>query len=192
MLVARAICTNAAPSQSRVGILDFNYEVRAAQEYSSSPSSVLWNVMRQAAFFVLAVWSIQAFAGSCNVVNGKAYGDCEGIRVNTEPSGRLVVTSAVTETGMISGALVKRGGYLKLSGMSTGDIKVEAGATLEVNGTVNGTITNNGGTVRINGTVRLVRMNGGSLDVSGVIDSVKGNGKITYRKDAVVGGKPIN
>ena len=153
---------------------------------------MLGTVMRQLAFVVLAAWSIQAFAGNCNVVNGKAYGDCEGIRVSTEPSGRLVVTSAMTETGMISGALVKRGGYLKLSGMSAGDITVEAGAILQVNGTVNGTITNNGGTVRINGTVRLVQMNGGSLEVAGVVDSVNGGGRITYQKGAIVGGKHVN
>ena len=84
-------------------------------------------VVRQLAFVVLAVWAIQAFAGNCNVVNGRAYGKCEGIRVNTTPAGQRVVTSAVTETGMISGAVVERGGSLKLLGMSTGDITVDAG-----------------------------------------------------------------
>ena len=149
-------------------------------------------VAYQFAFSLLASWSILAPASNCNVINGQTYGDCTAISVNTTPRAHLVVTSAVTETAMISGALVKRGGYLKLSGMSTGDITVEAGAILEVNGTVNGTITNNGGTVRINGTTRLVQMNGGLLSVSGIVDSVKGRGNITYQKGAVVGGKRVN
>lgn len=148
--------------------------------------------MRWLAFVVvLAAWSASAFAGTCNVVNGKAYGDCKGINVNTGPKGKLVVTTAVAESGMIDGAIVKRGGSLQLSGMSVGDIIVEAGAILEVNGTVNGTITNNGGKVRIGGTARSVRVNSGSLEVFGMVDSVSGSGTITYQKGAVIGGKPV-
>lgn len=140
---------------------------------------------------IIAAWSASAFAGTCNVVNGKAYGDCKGVNVNTGQKGKLVITTSVAESGMIDGAVVKRGGSLQLSGMSVGDITVEAGASLEVNGTVNGSITNNGGKVRINGTARSVHVNSGSLEISGMVDSVSGSGTITFQKGAVIGGKPV-
>jgi hypothetical protein len=38
---------------------------------------------------------------------------------------------------MIDGAVVERGGLLQLSGLSVGDIAVQAGISLEVNGPVN-------------------------------------------------------
>lgn len=140
---------------------------------------------------VFAAWSVSAFAGTCNIVNGRAYGDCKEVKVNNGQKGKLIITSVVAESGMIDGAEVKRGGSLKLSGMSIGNITVEEGAILEVNGTVNGTITNNGGEVRINGTARLIHVNRGMLEVSGTVDAVTGNGTITYKKGSVIGGKVI-
>lgn len=140
---------------------------------------------------ILVTNAVPAYTGSCNVVNGKAFGDCQGVKVNTGSRVALVITTAVAESGMINGAVVKRGGSLQLSGMSVGDITVEAGAMLEVNGTVNGTITNNGGKVRIGGTARSVYVNSGSLEVSGMVDSIVGNGTTTYKSGAVIGGKPV-
>lgn len=146
---------------------------------------------RRTIIVIITAWSASAFAGTCNVVNGKTYGVCKEVNVNTGQKGKLVIATSVTESGMIAGAVVKRGGSLKLSGMSVGDITIETGGSLEVSGTVNGSITNNGGKVQINGTARSVRMNSGSLEISGMVDSLSGSGTITFQKGAVIGGKPV-
>lgn len=142
-----------------------------------------------AAFF--SVFSPTTLAATCNIVNGKAYGNCMGVAVGSRQKGTLTITSSVVESGIIDGAVVKKGGSLLLSGISVGDITVEAGAFLEVGGIVNGLITNNGGKIRIDGTAQSVHVNSGTLDVSGVVDYIGGNGSITYQKGAVIGGKAI-
>lgn len=162
---------------------------KAARPSTSRGTSLRMNRYIFAAVF--AIWSVSAFTGTCNIINGKIYGDCKGVSVNTDQKGNLIVTTAVTESGMIDGAVVKRGGSLQLFGMSIGDITVETGALLEVNGIVNGSIISNGGKVRINGKARSVRINGGSLEVSGMVDSVNGDGTINYRKGAVINGMPV-
>ena len=157
---------------------------------------------------LILMWSFSLYAGTCTIVNGEAFGDCESVSVNAGPRGILVVTSSIHESGMIDGAVVKRGGMLKLSGMSVGGIVIEEGGALEVNGMVNGTVTNNGGVlkvngtvsgmvtnnggeVRVNGTVQAVHVNQGSLEVYGVVGSVTGKGEITLQKGAIVGGRQI-
>ncbi|MGA2332023.1 MAG: hypothetical protein ABSG75_09705 [Syntrophales bacterium] len=86
---------------------------------------------------------------ACNIINGRAYGDCAGVTVNSGSKGNIKVSSYVSESGIIKGARVLHGCTLLLSGICDGDIVVSKSGKLIVMGTVNGTIINNGGTVEI-------------------------------------------
>jgi autotransporter passenger strand-loop-strand repeat protein len=146
-------------------------------------------VRKSAVITLITLWS--PLASACNVVNGEAYGDCNQVNVKTIKDEALIISSSRSESGIISSAIIKRGGLLKLSGISVGDITVEAGGLLEISGQVNGSIINNGGKVKVNGIVRVIRMNGGAVDISGVVESVSGSGLVTYQKGAVIGGRPV-
>lgn len=137
--------------------------------------------------FLLPVHSYSA----CNIVNGKAYGDCAGVTVNSGSKGKLKVSSYMSESGIIKGARVLSGGSLFLSGISYGDIVVSKGGKLVVTGIVIGTIRNNGGTVKIEGEVSTVIANSGSTTIAGIVSYVTGSGKVSYRSGAVIGGKPV-
>lgn len=128
---------------------------------------------------------------ACNIVNGKAYGDCAGVTINAAPSKFSIVSTYSSESGIISGARVESGGTLYLSGISNGNISVASGGKLYVTGIVNGSVTNNGGLVEIEGDVSHVVANSGTTTISGTADSVTGEGKVTYQKGAVINGKPV-
>lgn len=128
----------------------------------------------------------------CNIVNGHAYGDCSGVTINQDIKGYLSVTNRVFESGIISGATVRRGGVLELSGVSNGNIVVEKGGTLTVTGVVNGDIINKGGYIVVDGSAQLIKTTGGTVEIGGIVDRVVGKGLIKYRKGAVVGGIPHN
>lgn len=128
---------------------------------------------------------------ACNIVNGKAYGDCAGISINNVSKGVIKVSAYQSESGIIAGATVLSGGTLYLSGISNGDIVVKKGAKLSVTGIVDGSVKNNGGVVEIEGEVGSVIANGGSTTISGIVLYVTGTGKVIYKNGAVVGGKPV-
>jgi len=129
---------------------------------------------------------------ACNIIDGRAYGDCRGVTVSRGSKRYLSVTKSVFESGVISGATVKRGGALELSGVSNGSIVVEKGGSLTVNGVVNGDIINKGGRIVVEGTAGHIETTGGTVIIGGSVDRVSGNGLIKYRKGAVVGGIPRN
>ena len=128
---------------------------------------------------------------ACNILNGKAYGNCAGVNVNKGSKGFIKVSTYKTESGIIAGANVLSGGILFLSGISNGDIVVSKRAKLTVTGIVNGTVINNGGTVEIEGEVDSVAANGGSTTIGGTVSYVTGDGKVVYKSGAVVGGSPV-
>lgn len=128
---------------------------------------------------------------ACNIVGGKAYGDCEGIRVTNGSNGHLTVRGHVVETGIIDGATVLQGGSLDLSGISNGDITVNRGARLRLTGVVGGTVKNTGGHVEIEGIVDHLYTTGGTTVVGGNVGHVSGNGAVQYKKGAVLGGVPF-
>jgi len=146
-------------------------------------------VRKSVVITLITLWS--PLVSACNVVNGEAYGDCSHVNIKTVKDEALIISSSRSESGIISSVIIKRGGLLKLSGISVGDITVEAGGLLEISGQVNGAIINNGGKVKVNGIAWVIRMNGGSVDISGVVESVSGSGLVTYQKGAVVGGRPV-
>ncbi len=139
---------------------------------------------------VLLLFSLNSFA-ACNIVSGEAYGDCGGVTINKGTNGFLKVASYKSISEIIDGAQILPGGTLFLSGMNNGNISVAKNGKLVVTGTSDGTITNNGGTVEIEGTASSVVANSGSTIISGIASHVSGNGKITYIKGAVVNGMPI-
>lgn len=98
---------------------------------------------------------------ACNIINGKAYGDCAGVRINEGIKGHLTVRSYTSEAGIIEGATVLKGGELDLSGISNGDIAVHKGARLRLTGIVNGTVNNLGGNVEVEGTLNHLHTIGG-------------------------------
>ncbi len=128
----------------------------------------------------------------CNIINGQAYGDCEGVTIKRDGKGYLSVTNGVFESGIISGATVRSGGVLELSGISDGNIVVEKGGTLTVTGVVNGDIINKGGHIVVEGSAHLIKTTGGTVEIGGIVEQVVDNGLIKYRKGAIVEGIPRN
>lgn len=137
--------------------------------------------------YLLPVYSYAA----CNIVNGKAYGDCAGVTLNTGSKGIIKVSSNKTESGIIEGANLLEGGSLYLSGTCNGDITVNKNGKLVVTGIVNGTVKNNGGIIEIEGEVFSVVANAGKTTISGIVLYVRGRSKIVYKSGAVIGGKPM-
>lgn len=129
---------------------------------------------------------------ACNIVNGNAYGECRGVRINKGIKGHLTVRSYVSESGIIAGADVLKSGELLLSGVSNGDITVYEGGRLVLTGIVNGTVKNLGGRVDIEGILDHLHTTGGPVVVGGNVGSISGPGPVSYRNGAVVGGSPID
>lgn len=134
---------------------------------------------------------IEPVHSACNIVGGKAYGDCAGVRITEGTKGYLTVRSHVSESAIIDGATVLKGGTLNLRGISNGDIIVHRGARLRVTGVVNGAIKNHGGNVEIEGAADTVQTTGGRITIGGIVGSVSGGGPITYTKGAVIRGVPV-
>jgi len=148
--------------------------------------------LRILAFAVMGFLSAGTTAhAACNIVNGKAYGDCAGVRINEELKGHLTVRSYTSEAGIIEGATVLKGGSLDLSGISNGDIAVHKGARFQLTGLVNGTVNNLGGNVEVEGTANYVHIMGGQTVIGGSVGAISGTGPIKYKKGAVVGGIPV-
>ena len=144
------------------------------------------------AFVVIGPFSVptSVFA-ACNIVGGKAYGDCAGVSVTQGAKPRLTVRSYVSESSLIDGATILKGGSLDLSGISNGDIIVHSGARLRLTGIVNGTVKNLGGNVEIEGSLDRLHTIGGDVVIGGNVDRVSGDGSVSYKKGAVIGGVPI-
>jgi hypothetical protein len=128
---------------------------------------------------------------ACNIVNGKAYGDCQNVTVRQGARTALNVRSYVNESGIIAGATVHSGGSLHLSGISNGDIFVNKGGLLSVTGVVNATVHNDGGNVKIEGIVSSLVSNGGRASVGGQVGSFIGKGPAVFNKGAILQGAPI-
>lgn len=128
---------------------------------------------------------------ACNIVNGKAYGDCQNVTVRHGTGPPLTVRSNVTESAIVSGATVHSGGSLHLSGISNGDIVVKRGGLLSVTGVVNATVRNEGGKVEIEGIVDSFVSNGGQAIVGGQVGNFSGKGPVTFKRGAVLQGAPL-
>ena len=144
--------------------------------------------------FLLAALTLaapHAALAACNIVNGKAYGDCQNVSVNRGTKPALNVRSYVSESAIVAGATVHSGGSLHLTGVSNGDIVVKRGGQLSVTGIVNATVRNDGGTVEIEGIVSQLISNGGRAAVGGQVGSFSGTGPVAFKKGAVLNGTPL-
>jgi hypothetical protein len=153
------------------------------------PHTINLKILTLSAIILLAVGT-PGYA-ACNVVDGKAYGDCAGVRFNDGIKGHLTVRTYISESGIIDGATVLNGGELDLSGISNGNITVHEGARLRMSGVVNGTVTNLGGNIEIEGTLDHLHTTGGEVVIGGSVGSISGSGSVSYKKGAVVGGVPF-
>jgi hypothetical protein len=124
---------------------------------------------------------------ACNVIGDKMYGDCSNVTINTKQRGPIKVKKFRNEAGIISGATIFAGGHLELSGISEGTITVNKGGKLAITGQADSIISY--GSVDIEGQVGRLH-NLGSASIGGIVDSLSGDGKVTYRNGAVVGGVP--
>jgi len=128
---------------------------------------------------------------ACNIVEGKAYGECSGVKVTSGEKRSFEVRTSVHESSIISGAIVHSGGFLRLSGISNGDIVVNQGGRLEVTGVVNGTVHNLGGKVEIEGIVERLHSSEGKAVVGGQVGIFNGTGPATFKKGAILQGQPL-
>ena len=136
-----------------------------------------------------ALLATQALA-ACNIVDGKPYGECTAVQVNSASKGTLNVNGSHEESSIVDGANVHAGGKLQLSGISNGDIIVHAKGTLLVTGVVSGTVRNEGGSISIDGTVNRLESSGGSAQISGIVGTLGGSGPVTIHKGAILSGIP--
>lgn len=133
----------------------------------------------------------QSAHAACNIVGGKAYGDCAGVKVREGEKPPLNVRSSVFESEIVAGATVHPGGSLHLSGISNGDIVVKRGGRLLVTGVVNGAVRNDGGAVEIEGIVGHLSSNGGAATIGGEVGGFSGTGPARFKKGAVLQGVPL-
>jgi hypothetical protein len=147
-------------------------------------------------FFILVVLGLLGInvsgSAACNIVGGKAYGDCAGVSVNEGTIGHLTVRARTSEAAIIDGAIILKGGALDLSGISNGDITVHRGGHLRLTGVVNGTVNNLGGSVEVEGVLNHLHTTGGKVIIGGNVGSISGEGVVSYKKGAVIGGVPLN
>jgi hypothetical protein len=151
----------------------------------------LSHVFAKTVLAAAAVANASTAIAACNIIDGKAYGDCAGVTVNQGTKPPLQVRGALSESGIVAGATVFGGGSLHLSGISNGDVTIQKGGRLILTGVVNGTVRNLGGTVEIEGTLESLFTISGKVTVAGTVGSVAGPGAVTFRRGSVLGSTPF-
>tara|TARA_R110000737_G_scaffold63886_1_gene91569 strand:+ start:869 stop:1324 length:456 start_codon:yes stop_codon:yes gene_type:complete len=136
---------------------------------------------------VLAHSSISYSA--CNIINGKKHGDCQNVTVNVIDNPKsLVISNGQILSGIVKDVHVLSDGILSFGGICYGDMIVEKGGELTLTGIVNGTITNNGGTVLIGGIAHSVFAKSGITRITGVAKVIYGEGQIEVEAGALING----
>ena len=125
---------------------------------------------------------------ACNIVNGKAYGDCAGVTVNTGRTAFQVIDRYHSLAGVSEGAQVRSGGSLSVSGLADRVI-VEMGGAAYVSGVVR--LLEVSGTASITGQVTsIILRDGGRVTIEGVVGGITGEGTAVLEAGSVIGGLP--
>ena len=141
------------------------------------------------AFTVLATLIAPSAHAACNIVDGKAYGDCSNVTINRGTSPRITVDGYRSAAGVIAGARVVSGGSFYLSGIAEGPIIVERGGRVSISGIAG--VVRLAGMGSVSGKARHVILEGGHLDVDGQIGSVSGRGTARFAPGSILGGRPL-
>ena len=57
---------------------------------------------------------------------------------------------------------------------------------------MNGTVRNLGGSVEVEGILNHLHATGGEVVVGGNVSSISGEGQVTFKEGAVIGGVPVD
>lgn len=122
----------------------------------------------------------------CNIVGGKAYGDCAGVTVNTGRQPFAIVSASKDISGISEGARVVSGGRLTVMGIAD-EVDVQEGGYLYVGGMAR-RVRNNGGRVEIDGSVDTLVATAGATSIRGTVGQVIGSGTVEKVRGSVIGG----
>lgn len=126
---------------------------------------------------------------ACNIIDGKAYGDCAGVTVKTGSEPFREVAGYASISGISEGARVLLGGSLSASGISD-RIIVEKGGRADVGGQVGSLQV--AGSATITGMVdSVILVEGGEITLEGMAGRISGQGEAHLAAGSVVGGFPL-
>ncbi len=127
-------------------------------------------------------------SAACNIVNGRAYGDCAGVTVNTGSTPFQVIGTYRSRSGISEGAQVLSGGSLSVSGIADRVI-VEQGGTAHISGTVQRLEVS--GVAHVSGTVNSILLrDSGCVIVEGIVGGISGNGTALLETGSADAGRP--
>lgn len=145
--------------------------------------------MRIIILSLISVWLATSATAACNIVNGKAYGDCSGVTVNTGRKAFQVIDRYHSLAGVSEGAQVLSGGSLSVSGVADRVI-IEIGGTAYISGVVG--LLEVSGTANITGRVTSILLrDGGRVTIEGIVGGITGEGTAVLEAGSVIGGLPI-
>jgi hypothetical protein len=127
-------------------------------------------------------------AGTCNIVDGKGYGDCSNVTINNSIPENISVRSYKQLSGNYETVIVYKGGHLSLSGTAS-LVRIQPGGKADITG-IASVVVNNGGVLSITGHVDLLSANKGTTEIEGIVDGISGSGKIVRRRGSVILGVP--
>ena len=127
-------------------------------------------------------------AATCNIVDGKGYGDCSNVTINNSNSGNISVRSYKQISGIYETVIVYKGGHLSFSGIAS-LVRIQPGGKADISG-IASVVVNNGGELSITGQVDSLVANKGSTEIEGIVDGISGSGKIVRRHGSVISGVP--
>ena len=128
---------------------------------------------------------------ACNIVGGKAYGDCAGVTVKTGSTAFEEVAGYKMISGVSDGVRVLSGGAVTVTGIAD-RVVIEDGGSALILGIAH-SVTNKGGFVRVSGMVDVLSMVGGRAVIEGQVGHVSGTfGELELLPGSVVSGVVTN
>ncbi|EDQ04483.1 hypothetical protein DSM14862_02118 [Sulfitobacter indolifex] len=142
--------------------------------------------MRLVILSLMSVLLATSATTACNIVNGRAHGDCAGVTVNIGRTAYQVVNSFSLLSGVSEGAQVLSGGSLRVSGLAD-HVVVERGGTAYVSGIVKRLEVS--GAANISGQVTSIFLrDGGRVAIEGIVGDILGDGTAVLEAGSVIGG----